>query len=241
MTREDQRPVTLAFDVAGLVCSAVVAFGDRIMSAQRVEGWHGQAEVLLPIVDGAMHEAGLTPASLDLVATSVGPGSFTGIRVGLAAARGIALATSAGLIGVSSFEAILAGRALPDQDDFRFVFVTLESRREDLYVQIFDRRNNAVGLPIAVMPAGFCEMVDATIGAAPLLIAGDAASRAAALLAHREDVHILEDSAPVAAGVLRASLRRWRSQEFGAPRPLYLRPPDVTAASRPQISWRSRI
>ena len=58
MTREDQRPVTLAFDVAGLVCSAVVAFGDRIMSAQRVEGWHGQAEVLLPIVDGAMHEAG---------------------------------------------------------------------------------------------------------------------------------------------------------------------------------------
>ena len=219
----------------------MVAFGDCIISARRVEGWHGQAEVLLPIVDAAMHEAGLTPGSLDLVATSVGPGSFTGIRVGLAAARGIALATSAGLIGVSSFEAILAGHALPDQDSFRFVFVTLESRREDLYVQIFDRRSNAVGLPIAVMPAGFGEVVDAAIGAAPLLVAGDAASRAAALLPHREGVHILEDSAPDAAGVLRASLRRWHSQEFGAPKPLYLRSPDVTAASRPQISSRSRI
>jgi tRNA threonylcarbamoyladenosine biosynthesis protein TsaB len=233
MTKEDGRPIILAFDSAGLACSAVVASGDCIMSARRVEGWHGQAERLLPIVDAVMLETGLTPGSVDLVATSVGPGSFTGIRVGLAAARGIALATRARFIGVSSFEAVVAGHTLPNSDDFRYVFVTLESRREDLYVQIFDRRNNAVGPPVAVMPAGFGEMVDATIGAAPLLIAGDAASRAAALLIHREDVHILEDSAPDAAGVLRASLRHWHSQELEAPRPLYLRPPGLTQRAGP--------
>jgi tRNA threonylcarbamoyladenosine biosynthesis protein TsaB len=241
MTREDQRPITLAFDSAGLACSAVVAVGDRIVSAQRVEGWHGQAEVLLPIIDAAMLEAGRTAGSLDLVATSVGPGSFTGLRAGLAAARGIALATSARFIGVSSFEAVVAVHAPPDRDNFRLVVVTLESRREDLYVQIFDKRNNAVGLPVAVMSAGFGKMVDDAIGAAPLLIVGDAASRAAALLAHREDVLVLKDSAPDAAGVLRASLRRWHSQEFDAPRPLYLRPPDVTAAGRLWSSSRSRI
>jgi tRNA threonylcarbamoyladenosine biosynthesis protein TsaB len=241
MTREDPRPITLAFDSAGLACSAVVALGDCIVSAQRVEGWHGQAEVLLPIINAAMLEAELSPGSVDLVATSVGPGSFTGIRVGLAAARGIVLATSARLVGVSSFEAAVADRAPLDHDDIRFVVVALESRREDLYVQIFDQHNNAVGLPVAVMPAGFGEMVDNAIGAAPLMIVGDAASRAAALLAHRKDLRILEDSAPNAVGVLRASLRRGHSQKFDAPRPLYLRLPDVTAASRPRSSSRSAI
>jgi tRNA threonylcarbamoyladenosine biosynthesis protein TsaB len=241
MTREEQRPITLALDSGGLACSAVVALGDCILSAQRVEGWHGQAEVLLPIINAAMLEAGLSPGSVELVATSVGPGSFTGIRVGLAAARGIVLATSARLVGVSSFEAAVAGHAPPDCDDIRLVVVALESRRQDLYVQIFDRHNNAVGLPVAVMPAGFGEMVDNAIGAAPLLIVGDAAPRAAALLAHRENVHTLEDSAPDAVGVLRASLRRWHSQKFDAPRPLYLRLPDVTAARRPWSSSRSKI
>lgn len=241
MTREDQLPITLAIASAGLACSAVVASGHTILSAQRVEGWHGQAEALLPIVDAAMLEAGLMPEALDLVTTSVGPGSFTGIRVGLAAARGIALATKARLIGVSSFEAVVAGHVPPGRDDFRCVLVTLESRREDLYVQIFDQRGNAIEPPLAVMPAGFGEMVYDAIGTAPLLIAGDAARRAAALLAHRKNVHILEDSAPDAVGVLRAGLCCWHTQEFDPPRPLYVRPPDVTAASRFQSSSRTRI
>ena len=71
---------------------------------------HGQAEALLPMVDACMREAGQVPAAIDLVAVTVGPGSFTGIRVGLAAARGMALATGAQLIGVTSFEAVCRPR-----------------------------------------------------------------------------------------------------------------------------------
>ena len=244
MTWKGSGPVILAIDSAGLACSAMVAVGDTILSAERVETRHSQAEALMPMVDAAMRKAGLPPAALDLVAATVGPGSFTGIRVGLAAARGIALATDAQLVGVSSFEAVAAGLAQglapPDCGDVQFLLIALESRREDLYVQLFAIPWNPVGPPASVMPATLGEAVNAAIGSAPLLIAGDAAQRAALVLSNCADTIIVEDSAPDAVGVLRAGLRRWRSGAVDAPRPLYLRPPDVTLPSSRRASPLSR-
>jgi tRNA threonylcarbamoyladenosine biosynthesis protein TsaB len=223
--------VILAIDTAGSACSAAVAVGDTILSAERLESRHGQAEALMPMVDAAMRKAGLSPAALDLVAATVGPGSFTGIRVGLAAARGIALATGAQLVGVSSFEAVAAGLGAPDCGDVPLLLVALESRREDLYVQLFDSSCNPVGQPASIMPAALGEAVKVAVGAAPLLIAGDAAQRAALALSKRADTFVAEDSAPDAVGVWRAGLRRWRSEAVDMPRPVYLRPPDVTLPS----------
>ena len=244
MTWKGSGPVILAIDSAGLACSAVVAVGDTILSAERVETRHSQAEALMPMVDAAMRKAGLPPAALDLVAATVGPGSFTGIRVGLAAARGIALATDAQLVGVSSFEAVAAGLAQglapPDCGDVQFLLIALESRREDLYVQLFAIPWNPVGPPASVMPATLGEAVNAAIGSAPLLIAGDAAQRAALVLSNCADTIIVEDSAPDAVGVLRAGIHRWRSGAVDAPRPLYLRPPDVTLPSSRRASPLSR-
>jgi tRNA threonylcarbamoyladenosine biosynthesis protein TsaB len=244
MTRKGSGPVILAIDSAGLACSAVVAVGDTILSAERVETRHSQAEALMPMVDAAMRKAGLPPAALDLVAATVGPGSFTGIRVGLAAARGIALATDAQLVGVSSFEAVAAGLAQglapPDCGDVQFLLIALESRREDLYVQLFAIPWNPVGPPASMMPAALGEAVNAAVGSARLLIAGDAAQRAALVLSNCADTIIVEDSAPDAVGVLRAGLHRWRSGAVEAPRPLYLRPPDVTLPSSRRASPLSR-
>ena len=244
MTWKGSGPVILAIDSAGLACSAVVAVGDTILSAERVETRHSQAEALMPMVDAAMRRAGLPPAVLDLVAATVGPGSFTGIRVGLAAARGIALATDAQLVGVSSFEAVAAGLAQglapPDCGDVQFLLIALESRREDLYVQLFAIPWNPVGPPASMMPAALGEAVNAAVGSAPLLIAGDAAQRAALVLSNCADTIIVEDSAPDAVGVLRAGLHRWRSGAVDAPRPLYLRPPDVTLPSSRRASPLSR-
>jgi tRNA threonylcarbamoyladenosine biosynthesis protein TsaB len=242
MTRKGSGPIILAMDSACSACSAVVAVDDTILSAERVETRHGQAEALMPMVDAAMRKAALPPAALDLVAATVGPGSFTGIRVGLAAARGIALATGAQLVGVSSFEAVAAGlaHALADCGDVQFLLIALESRREDLYVQLFALPWNPVGPPASMMPAALGEAVNAAVGSAPLLIAGDAAQRAALALSNFADTIIVEDSAPDAVGVLRAGLHRWRSGAVDAPHPLYLRPPDVTLPSRSRTSPLSR-
>src|SRR5437870_8943444 len=86
------------------------------------------------MIERVMAEAGLAPPQLEFVAAAIGPGGFTGIRVGLAAAHGIALAIGGRLVGVSSFAAAAATIAGAGHEA---LLVALDSRRADLYVQLF--------------------------------------------------------------------------------------------------------
>jgi tRNA threonylcarbamoyladenosine biosynthesis protein TsaB len=222
-------PLALALDSTGLACSAAVGAGAIVLAQHRLATRYEQAERLLPIIDTVMRQAGLSPSALDLIGVAVGPGSFTGIRVALSAAHGIALATQARLIGVTSFEAVVAEIACLAGNDGSYVLIALESRREDFYVQLFDRMGVPLFEPRAMVPGCLSPALDRWIDAAPVLVAGDAARRAAIALAKREGTTVLENSGPDATGVLRAALRHWRTDErAGKPGPLYLRPPDVT-------------
>jgi tRNA threonylcarbamoyladenosine biosynthesis protein TsaB len=196
----------------------------------------GQAEMLLPLVDVVMRRSGLSRLALDIVGATVGPGSFTGIRVGLAAARGIALATGARSVGVTSFEAVAAGLSREVREwGASFLLVALESRREDLYIQLFDHARCPVTDPMAALPAALGEMLRGLIGGAPLVVAGDAAQRAASILLPRADTIVTEGSAPDAAGLLRAVLgRASRGEGYRKPSPEYLRQPDVTVLTADQ-------
>ena len=229
MTDNEWRPVTLALDAAGLTCSVAVAMGDAIGHFERVEGAHGRAESLLDIVDRALSRAGLQPAVLNLIAVTVGPGSFTGIRIGLAAAKGIALATGAPLVAVTSFDATAVAFARRD----RFLLVALESRREEVYVQLFDPLCDPVSDPAAMPAPALQDAVNAIIGPMPLLVVGDAALRAGESLAERADTAIVEASAPDAIGAFRAALvRSRRGEQDRAARPLYINPAAVTLRSQ---------
>jgi tRNA threonylcarbamoyladenosine biosynthesis protein TsaB len=197
-----------------------VGRGDAVLAHERRAMRHGHAEALLPMIDQVMAVAGLTPAAMETVAVSVGPGGFTGIRAGLAAAQGLALASGARLIGVTSFAAVVA--RLPHCDEP--VLVALDSRREDLYVQLFSRNGAFLGEPAAIPPAELAAFVAAAVGKAALSIAGDAADNAAAALAGR-NVTVIAGSAPDALGVLAAATA---DRYAGPARPLYLRPPDVS-------------
>jgi tRNA threonylcarbamoyladenosine biosynthesis protein TsaB len=225
-----------------LACSVAVSLGEEVVAEERTGTMHGQAEALLLLLDRAMREAGQTAGALDFVVATVGPGSFTGIRVGLAAARGIALATGARLIGVTSFDAVGVPVDRNDWPETRSLLVALESRREDFYVQFFGPHGDALHEPAAIMPFLLRDAVAETIGANPLLITGDAARRAAAALEQRPDTVVLEDSAPGAVGALRAGLHRLRlGKAADAPRPLYLRSPDVTLSETRLKRSRARI
>jgi tRNA threonylcarbamoyl adenosine modification protein YeaZ len=96
--------LTLAFDTAtGTATTALVRDGDVL--GERT----GRASEVLAEADELLRGAGLTPGDLDLLAVGVGPGSFTGVRIGLAAARGLALALDLPVAGVSTLDALAAG------------------------------------------------------------------------------------------------------------------------------------
>jgi tRNA threonylcarbamoyladenosine biosynthesis protein TsaB len=219
----------LAFDTAGNACSAAIRRGSDTL-ARRFEAMErGHAEALMPMVMAVLAEAELRFDDLDAVAVTVGPGAFTGVRIGLAAARGMALAGGLPVVGVTNFEA--AAATVPEAERAgRTLLVALETKRADLYVQPFDAALAPVGAPAAVMP----EALAAFAPKGPLLIAGDAAGRAAAALDEPKRVAVsaapgLPGAVAVAAIALR-KLAAARSAGTALPRaePLYLRAPSVT-------------
>ena len=160
----------LAFDTAARACSAALLEDDRILSSRLREMERGQAEALLGLVEEVLAEAAVPFAGLDRLATTLGPGSFTGLRVGLAAARGIALAGGLPVVGVTTFEAVANGVA-PSEREGRRLLVALDTKRSDLYVQGFDEALRPFTQAEVLVPSA-C----ASFGHdGPLLIVGDGA------------------------------------------------------------------
>lgn len=217
----------LALDAAGAACSAALWRGGRVV-ARRFEAMaRGQAERLVPMAEAVMAEAGQDYAALDAIAVTLGPGGFTGVRIGLAAARGLALACGRPVLGVTSFEA--AAASVPEAERAgRTLAVVLDAKRADLYAQAFDARLAPLTGPLAAAP----EALDALLPLGPLLLAGDALDQARPALAGAGRALILTsvpgrgDAAVVAA---LAAGRPLPPPGSPPPAPLYLRGPDVTA------------
>jgi tRNA threonylcarbamoyladenosine biosynthesis protein TsaB len=215
----------LAFDTAGNGCSAAVLRDGKIAARRFAAMARGQSEQLLPMIETVLGEAGLVIGALDLIAVTVGPGAFTGLRIGIAAARGLALASGVPALGITSFAAVAAqvpraaraGRAL---------VVALDSRRAELYLQAFDADGVPLGDGALVAPADLADWVPS----GSLLLAGDAAPTLAAALAGRHPEIAAGSGIADAADMARLAAVAWQpGLRPASPRPLYLRAPDTTA------------
>lgn len=220
----------LALDSALSACSVAVLVDGAVSAVRRQPMARGQAEALLPMVRAAMDEARLGFGELDRLAVTVGPGSFTGLRIGLATARGLALATSLPLTGITTLEA-LAAATDPEERRGRTVAALVDSRRGDVFMQAFDADVAPLSEPAPADPAA----LDAMLPAGPLLLAGDAAPAALKVLrdAGRDAVLATDSTAPdpVIVARLAAALPR----PDGPVTALYLRAPDVSLPRAPVL------
>jgi len=142
----------LAIDTATEACSAAVLTETALVGVSREVG-RGHAEHILEMVDTVLRQAGMTLAMLDGIAASVGPGSFTGVRIGVSVAQGLAFGAGLPAVGVNTLEA-LAWPAI--RDGATQVLACLDARMGELYWGCFvahpQRRLMALGKP-AVGPA----------------------------------------------------------------------------------------
>lgn len=184
----------------------------------------GQAEVLMPMILATLADARVGWPDIDLIGVTVGPGTFTGLRIGLAAARGIALAGGLPVAGVTTCEAIAHGVPAEERRG-RTLLVVVDSKRADLFVQPFAEDLTPLGPPAGRRPEDAARLVEG-----PLLLAGDGASQ---LLALRPDAALASGSGfPDAAVVAALAEQRFAEGLALPPDPLYLRPPDVTLPGR---------
>ncbi|MDG1069882.1 MAG: tRNA (adenosine(37)-N6)-threonylcarbamoyltransferase complex dimerization subunit type 1 TsaB [Sulfitobacter sp.] len=124
-------PLILAFDTAAAHCAAAVLSGDTILASIEEPMAKGQAERLLTLAQEMLAELGIGMAQLDAIGVGVGPGNFTGIRISVSAARGLALALDIPAVGVNAFDALRLGASGP-------CFCTVDARRDMVFVQGFN-------------------------------------------------------------------------------------------------------
>lgn len=122
--------LSLGFDTSAAHCAAALVLGDRLLAARAEEMSRGQAERLFPLLDELLSEAGVAWADLSVIGVGCGPGNFTGVRISVSAARGLALSLGIPAIGVGGPEAAAFGAPRPCR-------VILPARGDDVIWQDF--------------------------------------------------------------------------------------------------------
>ena len=213
----------LAIDTALDACSACVLDTDaeRLVAQESQPMKRGHAEALMPLIARVMKESGIAFAALDRIAVTTGPGSFTGLRVGLSAARGIGLAASKPVVGLTTLTAYAA--PVVSENGEQPVISAIDARHDHVYLQVVSGNGGSLVWP-RVAPIE--EALAASRFGAPILV-----GNAAKILADRwpadapQPVKVETSPAPDIAwvGWLGAAV----NPEIALARPYYLRAPDA--------------
>ncbi|NTF85904.1 tRNA (adenosine(37)-N6)-threonylcarbamoyltransferase complex dimerization subunit type 1 TsaB [Agrobacterium rhizogenes] len=212
--------IVLALDTAGIDCAAAVydSGSDSVMGEVTETIGRGHAEHLMDVVDAALAKADIALAAVERIVVTVGPGSFTGIRIGVAAARGFALSLNIPAIGITTLEVMAASAR--EQSPGQSVLAAIDAKREEIYLQSF----GADGCPLDEARAVTIDEARAIAGAFDGIVTGTAVARLSdAPPAERPDAF------PIAV-VARLGAAKLVSDK---PKPLYLRGPDA----RPQAGY----
>jgi tRNA threonylcarbamoyladenosine biosynthesis protein TsaB len=211
--------IVLALDTAGVDCSAALydSDTDEILAEVSETIGRGHAERLMSFVETCVEKARLTLDDVDRIAVTIGPGSFTGIRVGVAAARGFALALGVPAVGVSTLAVLAAAEIEANGGDA--VMAAIDAKRGEIYLQAFNSRGvastEAVVVSVEDARSAAAAFDGRIVGSGAALIAGEG---------READV----DHYPI------RTLARLASAEDASmvrPKPLYLRGPDAKPQS----------
>lgn len=221
--------VVLAFDTSLAACSATLWDSDaaRLLAGNHIPMERGHAEALAPMVRDVIKDAGLEMSHVNRIAVTIGPGAFTGVRIGLAMARGLGLALAIPVIGINTLEAIALNAGPGDSP----IIVINDARREETYFASFSPQlDSRRGPEILTL-----EQAAAALPDGPVRIMGSA-SEALIELASRSDLHRDKSGDfPDPGKMARAAVMRPATGP--PPGPLYLRPPD--AKPQPSLITRS--
>jgi tRNA threonylcarbamoyladenosine biosynthesis protein TsaB len=205
----------LAIDTAGVDCSAAVydASQEKILASVTDRIGKGHAERLMAMIDDVLETAGVALSDLTRIAVTIGPGSFTGIRVGVAAARGLALALQADAVGVTTLSAL--ARAHLAADASRPVIAAMDAKRDEIYAQVFAPDGSALTQAAAISLEDLRHLAQihgaAVTGSASALLAGEGAASEP----DRFDIAMV------------ARIGAEAHVDAARPKPLYLRGPDA--------------
>ncbi len=214
--------INLAFDTTAQSCSVALT-KDGVVLAKSIQKMDfGQAEALMPAIQKVLDENKITINDVDLITVCTGPGSFTGVRSSLSAARTFGLALpNVGLTGVSAFETYIEDMMPDELAEINAVII--ETKRSDFYFQAFDQHKKPICQPQALM---YDDIIN-QLRNHKVSVIGDGVER---FLNQPSGLSLhairMEEIPPVVA-LAKCGENRYAKKNLDYPKPLYLRAPDV--------------
>lgn len=215
----------LGFDTATLNCSVALIDDEQLISVYSLNSCRSHSQRLLSSIHGILAQAGFTLEDLSAMAVAIGPGSFTGLRIGLSTAKGLAFATGKPMVGVQTLDAAASSLALTD----RLLCPVIDARKGQIYTALYRYRDacqlQKLTPDMALYPQDLCELIRE-----PVIFVGNGIEAYGPLWKERLKglAHFASFSshAPWAAAVARLGLERLRRGEADDPHtilPFYIR------------------
>ncbi len=171
----------LALETATAVCGVALLRDGVLLGERWVEERYVAAERIFGFIDEVLQDGGVPPAALSAVAVSIGPGSFTGLRIGLSVAKGLYAATGMAVVPVPTLEALADGAATGARaEGAAMILAALDARRDEVYCQLFELQGDRVA-PIWDVEDLSVEEMLRRLPAGPIALTGDAGEKVARL------------------------------------------------------------
>ena len=205
-------PSILLIETSTAQCSVALAQEGRITAVRQSAEPRAHAAMTAPFVQQVLDERGLPAARLDAVCVSAGPGSYTGLRVGVSTAKGICFATGVPLIAVDTLS-LLCAQAIEEHllpEGCRYIIPMIDARRMEVYTAVFSPQGERLGqIAPRVIDA---DSFRAERAEGPVLLIGDGAAKCEPILAD-ERVRIVQTS-PHASALLTPAMREYEAGHF---------------------------
>ena len=220
----------LALETSAKAVSAAVTENGRVLASGYQDTGLTHSRTLMPIVEHIMKNAEITMAEISAVAVAVGPGSFTGIRIGVSAAKGLAFAASIPAVGVSTLAALARNAAFADG----LVVCAMDARRNQIYNALFEAKNGALTRLTPDRAIGLDELSEELRGdSRPKIVVGDGGRLCAEALAAADVAcrlappHLVMQHAVSVALEAEEAARKGGLVSAQELLPVYLRPPQA--------------
>ncbi len=204
--------IILQIETATTSCSVALAKDGMVLACQELNQRNAHAEVITIFIEKVLQTAGYTYAAIDAIAVSCGPGSYTGLRIGISTAKGLCFALDKPLIAVDTLQAMADGMRITLTDQNLLLCPMIDARRMEVYTALFDMAGNNTKTTAA-------EIIDdhsfaAELASGPVLFFGDGAEKCREALGQNINARLDGSFANSAIHLSAGALQKFRAGNF---------------------------
>ncbi len=199
----------LAVETTTTVCSVALAENNRILAKKSVDNGYSHAENVTPFIQSLLHQAGISTKQLSVVAVSQGPGSYTGLRIGVSTAKGLCYALNIPLIAVDTLKAMTLG---VKHQPYDFFVPMIDARRMEVYAAVYDKNLNPIQTvrPEIITEQSFRSLLQQ----GKTVFFGNGASKCKDIIEHPNACFDTQNGLPDAQNIARLAFEKYKNRQF---------------------------